>query len=79
MLVCFFRNFCLPLMMCCVPLNFDFVCFYRQMYMEYDLALYDRCQSAHFKLEEETELKIEAVSKRWSEIEAMAQKQKISA
>ena len=49
------------------------------MYMEYDLALYDRCQSAHFKLEEETELKIEAVSKRWSEIEAMAQKQKISA
>lgn len=50
-----------------------------KMYMEYDLALYDRCQSAHFKLEEETELKIEAVSKRWSEIEAMAQKQKISA
>jgi len=46
-----------------------------KMYMEYDLTLYDRCQAAHFKLEEETKLKVEAISKRWSEIEAQVQQQ----
>lgn len=44
-----------------------------KMYMEYDLALYDKCTTTFFKEEEEAKRKIEAISERWAQIEAMAQ------
>ena len=44
-----------------------------KMYMEYDLNLYDKCTTAYFKEEEEAKRKIEAISERWAQIEAMAQ------
>jgi serine/threonine-protein phosphatase 2A regulatory subunit B' len=45
-----------------------------KMYMEYDLALYDKCAHANHKAEEEARQKIIAISNRWNEIEAMAAK-----
>lgn len=45
-----------------------------KMYMEYDLALYDKCAHANHKAEEEARQKIIAISTRWSEIETMAAK-----
>jgi len=44
-----------------------------KMYMEYDLTLYDKCTTTYFKEEEEAKRKIEAISERWAQIEAMAQ------
>jgi len=41
--------------------------------MEYDLVLYDKCNAAYFKEEEEAKRKIEAISGRWAQIEEMAQ------
>jgi len=43
-----------------------------KMYMEYDLALYDKCNIAYFKGEEEAKRKVEAISGRWAEIEEIA-------
>jgi len=45
-----------------------------KMYMEYDLALYDKCAHANHKAEEEAKHKITAIANRWNEIEAMAAK-----
>ena len=45
-----------------------------RMYMEYDQALYDRCQGAHSSEMEEIQRKDDAVRNRWAEIELMAQK-----
>jgi len=44
-----------------------------KMYMEYDLALYDKCTTLYFKEEEEAKRKMEAISGRWAQIEEMAQ------
>lgn len=44
-----------------------------RMYMEYDQALYDRCQEAHQSDMEEIQRKDDAVRNRWLEIEKMAQ------
>jgi len=43
-----------------------------KMYMEYDIALYDKCNTAYFKEEEEARRKVEAISGRWAEIEEIA-------
>lgn len=43
-----------------------------KMYMEYDLALYDRCNTSYFRVEEETKRKVKAISGRWAEIEELA-------
>lgn len=50
-----------------------------KMYMEYDLVLYDKCTAAYFREEEEAKRKLEAISKRWDDIEekALANKQAI--
>lgn len=45
-----------------------------KMYMEYDLALYDKCTQAYYREEEEATRKIKAISDRWNEIEAMSSK-----
>jgi serine/threonine-protein phosphatase 2A regulatory subunit B' len=45
------------------------------MYMEYDLALYDKCTAAYFRDEEEAKKKLQALNERWSAIEQMATKQ----
>ena len=45
-----------------------------RMYMEYDQALYDRCQEAHASQMEEIKRKDDAVRNRWAEIEVLAQK-----
>merc|ERR1712157_456382 len=44
-----------------------------KMYMDYDLALYDKCNTDYFKDEEEAKPKVEALSERWAQIEEMAQ------
>lgn len=44
-----------------------------KMYMEYDLVLYDKCNAAYFKDEEEAKRKVDAISSRWAQIEEMAQ------
>lgn len=43
-----------------------------KMYMEYDLALYDKCTAAYFRDEEEAKKKMEALSDKWNAIEQMA-------
>jgi serine/threonine-protein phosphatase 2A regulatory subunit B' len=43
-----------------------------KMYMEYDLALYDKCTAAYFREEEEAKKKMEALAEKWNAIEQMA-------
>jgi serine/threonine-protein phosphatase 2A regulatory subunit B' len=43
-----------------------------KMYMEYDLALYDRCTAAYFREEEEAKKKLEALQDKWALIEKEA-------
>lgn len=43
-----------------------------KMYMEYDLALYDRCTAAYFREEEEAKVKLVALSEKWAAIEKQA-------
>jgi serine/threonine-protein phosphatase 2A regulatory subunit B' len=43
-----------------------------KMYMEYDLALYDKCTAAYFREEEEAKKKLEALNEKWAAIEKMA-------
>lgn len=43
-----------------------------KMYMEYDLALYDKCTAAYFREEEEAKKKLEALNEKWHTIEQMA-------
>eukprot|EP00339_Tiarina_fusa_P004776 CAMPEP_0117043878 /NCGR_PEP_ID=MMETSP0472-20121206/30466_1 /TAXON_ID=693140 ORGANISM="Tiarina fusus, Strain LIS" /NCGR_SAMPLE_ID=MMETSP0472 /ASSEMBLY_ACC=CAM_ASM_000603 /LENGTH=499 /DNA_ID=CAMNT_0004755503 /DNA_START=131 /DNA_END=1630 /DNA_ORIENTATION=- len=43
-----------------------------KMYMEYDLALYDKCTAAYFRDEEESKRKLEAVENKWTAIERLA-------
>lgn len=46
-----------------------------KMYMEYDLALYDKCTAAYFREEEEAKKKLEALNEKWHAIEQMAAQQ----
>jgi serine/threonine-protein phosphatase 2A regulatory subunit B' len=46
-----------------------------KMYMEYDLALYDKCTAAYFRQEEEAKKRLEALDAKWRQIEEAAQKQ----
>ena len=46
-----------------------------KMYMEYDLALYDKCTAAYFREEEEAKKRLEALSSKWNEIEQAAMQQ----
>jgi serine/threonine-protein phosphatase 2A regulatory subunit B' len=43
-----------------------------KMYMEYDLALYDKCSAAYQREEEEARLKLEALYNKWASIEQSA-------
>ena len=43
-----------------------------KMYMEYDLALYDKCSAAYQREEEDARNKLEALSEKWSAIEKLA-------
>lgn len=46
-----------------------------KMYMEYDLALYDKCTAAYFREEEDAKKRLEALSNKWQEIEQSAMQQ----
>jgi serine/threonine-protein phosphatase 2A regulatory subunit B' len=48
-----------------------------KMYMEYDLALYDKCTAAYFRDEEEAKKRLEALQQKWNVIELMAQTAKL--
>jgi serine/threonine-protein phosphatase 2A regulatory subunit B' len=52
-----------------------------KMYMEYDLALYDKCTATYFHEEEEAKKRLEALAQKWHEIEqdAFAQAPEIMA
>lgn len=46
-----------------------------KMYMEYDLALYDKCTAAYFREEEEAKKRLEGLANKWHEIEQAAMQQ----
>ena len=50
-----------------------------KMYMEYDLALYDKCTAAYFREEEDAKKRLEALASKWQEIEQAAMQQGASA
>lgn len=43
-----------------------------KMYMEYDLALYDKCTASYFREEEEAKKRLEALNDKWAAIEKIA-------
>lgn len=47
-----------------------------KMYMEYDLALYDKCTAAYFREEEEAKKRLEALQIKWNIIEQLAMNSK---
>lgn len=49
------------------------------MYMEYDLALYDKCTATYFREEEDAKKRLEALASKWHEIEQAAMQQGASA
>jgi serine/threonine-protein phosphatase 2A regulatory subunit B' len=43
-----------------------------KMYMEYDMALYDKCTAAYFHNEEEAKKRLDALTEKWHAIEQAA-------
>lgn len=50
-----------------------------KMYMEYDLALYDKCTASYFREEEEAKKRLELIQQKWNLIEILAKQNQAAA